>query len=232
MKCPKCGATLRPSKKYPGYYLCDTCRKRYPGTSNKKTNPTKPSPLKKNASPKIKKGKKNKKPLILLLVLLLLAGIGFYLYQSGLLFPNKEGNTIPEAKTTSYSAEEAASLNGVELQILSYEVSEGNKLIKPSNGNVFLLIELEVTNTTETAITINDVSDFRGIYQGEKITYSGLAYNILSDEMVRLNGTLEGNGALSGYVCLEVPEDYDIIELEYSHPAWSNQKVVFELTKE
>ena len=30
MKCPKCGSEVRPSKKYPGFYLCDTCRKRYP----------------------------------------------------------------------------------------------------------------------------------------------------------------------------------------------------------
>ena len=29
MKCPVCGHKVRPSKKYPGKYLCDTCRK-YP----------------------------------------------------------------------------------------------------------------------------------------------------------------------------------------------------------
>ena len=29
MKCPVCGHKVRPSKKYPGKYLCDTCRKRY-----------------------------------------------------------------------------------------------------------------------------------------------------------------------------------------------------------
>lgn len=33
MKCPTCGSEVRPSKKYPGYYLCDTCRKRYPESS-------------------------------------------------------------------------------------------------------------------------------------------------------------------------------------------------------
>ena len=33
MKCPRCGSDVRPSKKYPGYYLCDSCRKRYPATS-------------------------------------------------------------------------------------------------------------------------------------------------------------------------------------------------------
>lgn len=33
MRCPKCGAEVRPSKKHPGYYLCDTCKKRYPASS-------------------------------------------------------------------------------------------------------------------------------------------------------------------------------------------------------
>ena len=33
MRCPKCGNEVRPSKKYPGYYLCDTCKKRYAASS-------------------------------------------------------------------------------------------------------------------------------------------------------------------------------------------------------
>ena len=33
MKCPICGSEVRPSKKYPGKYLCDTCRKRFPASS-------------------------------------------------------------------------------------------------------------------------------------------------------------------------------------------------------
>lgn len=33
MKCPVCGHKVRPSKKYPGKYLCDTCRKRLPASA-------------------------------------------------------------------------------------------------------------------------------------------------------------------------------------------------------
>lgn len=33
MKCPVCGHKVRPSKKYPGKYLCDTCRKRFPASA-------------------------------------------------------------------------------------------------------------------------------------------------------------------------------------------------------
>lgn len=33
MRCPKCGDEVRPSKKFPGYYLCDTCKKRYAASS-------------------------------------------------------------------------------------------------------------------------------------------------------------------------------------------------------
>ena len=33
MKCPVCGHKVRPSKKCPGKYLCDTCRKRFPASA-------------------------------------------------------------------------------------------------------------------------------------------------------------------------------------------------------
>lgn len=33
MKCPVCGHKVRPSKKVPGKYLCDTCRKRFPASA-------------------------------------------------------------------------------------------------------------------------------------------------------------------------------------------------------
>ena len=33
MKCPDCGSEVRPSKKYPGKYLCDTCKKRFPASA-------------------------------------------------------------------------------------------------------------------------------------------------------------------------------------------------------
>lgn len=33
MKCPVCGHKVRPSKKYPDKYLCDTCRKRFPASA-------------------------------------------------------------------------------------------------------------------------------------------------------------------------------------------------------
>ena len=29
MKCPKCGNELRESKKTPGYFLCDSCKKKF-----------------------------------------------------------------------------------------------------------------------------------------------------------------------------------------------------------
>lgn len=29
MKCPKCGNELRESKKSPGYFLCDSCKKKF-----------------------------------------------------------------------------------------------------------------------------------------------------------------------------------------------------------
>lgn len=223
MKCPKCGKSMRQSKKHPGYYLCDNCRKRYPGSTNKTSTSPKRASRKKS-----KKRKKSKFPTLFLL-LLFLAAIGFFLFKSGMFSPDTSG-TAKEPNTTSFSAEETGTLEGIEVKILSSKKSSGRKAIKPSHGNSFLLIEVEISNTTDAPISINDITNFDASYQDAPLTHSASAYEVLTKKQPRLTGTIEPNEVLTGFVCYEVPSDFDKINLEFNYPVWYNQKISFSIT--
>lgn len=229
MKCPKCGKTMRPSKKYPGYYLCDTCRKRYPGSSNKPAPTAKPSTSNKSSRKKSKKRRKSKLPLIIFILVILLAA-GFFVIKSGILSSDSEKRAA-EPNTVSYSTEETGVLDGIEIKVLSTKTSSGGKVIKPLSGNSFLLIELEVHNTTDTPISISDISNFTGLYENSAIKYSASAYKILSKKQTRLSGTVEPGETFTGFVCYEVPSEFDKIDLEFHYPTWYNQKIAFSITK-
>lgn len=229
MKCPKCGSTVRPSKKYPGYYLCDTCRKRYPGSSIIHTTSAKSS--QDSSVPKKKNYKKKRMFGKFLLLLLLFASVFSVFYLTGL-FPRKNAATPKPEKTDTFLSTDTASLNGINLQIQSVQTSAGNELIKPSVGNVFLHIELQVENTTNSSKQVNGISDFTLFSNGKAFSHSAASYEALSEKLSRLHTELGPNTAATGYLCYEVPADWDNLKLQYINPKWSLHKVQIELFNE
>lgn len=229
MKCPKCGSPVRPSKKHPGYYLCDTCRKRYPGSSIIHTTSAK-SP-KGSSVPKKKNYKKKRMFGKFLLSLLLFAAVFSAFYLTGLL-PLENAATPKPEKIDTFLSTDTASLNGIDLHIQSVQTSAGNELIKPSVGNVFLHIELYVENTTNLSKQVNGISDFTLFSNGKAFSHSAASYEVLSEKQSRLHTELGSNAAATGYLCYEVPADWESLKLQYSNPKWSLHKVQIELINE
>ena len=227
MKCPKCGSLVRPSKKYPGYYLCDNCRKRYPGSSIINNVPAQ-SVHSEPASPR-KRHKKNYSFAKLLIVFFSLILLAAGLYFSGI-FQLEQVSEPKSENVETFSATDTATLNNMNLNILSLQTSTGNDLIKPNDGNVFLLIEVNVQNTSDQLKNVNSASDFALLQNGEPISYNASPYSILSEEQSRLHFDLEPNETATGFLCYEVPNDWTTLTLQYVNPKWSLQKIQIELS--
>lgn len=218
MKCPKCGSEVRPSKKYPGDYLCDKCKIRYRASSVLADNTDD------NTVPR-----KKKHPfLIIFLVLLLLVAAAAGAYYSGLI--SFEEPAVPQALVIdAYSKDETASLNGTEIKILSLESSAGNFLVKPANGNTILLVNVQITNTSENLVKISNMTNFKAYFNEEELLYNASLYEMLSDEQPRLAGELNPGSSINGYLCYEVPADWSSFKLEYMNPVWSLHKIQFDI---
>lgn len=252
MKCPICGSQVRPSKKYPGKYLCDKCHKRFPESSvidksvidkNKATAAIKPKP-----TPLPSVGKKKKRriwPWGLLVIIVLIAA----LTAACFIFPDK-ANTIlgalgisniqksAEEETgqdysTFHEIGETADYNNIEATILGYEESTGNEWAVPAEGNIFVLINMSITNHTEEELTVSSMASFEGYCNGAKLDYSSNAFTVLatSTDKQKLDGSLAVGETLSGYLCLEVPADWTSLEIHYSDKVWSEKTIKFQITK-
>lgn len=233
MKCPKCGSEVRPSKKYPGYYLCDTCRKRYPEDAV----------LKSASRPARNRRKKKNKFIPFLLVLLSLVlviflGLAYTFDFFG--FKNKTNDKSSSSaaedalsKDKIYKIGETATLHNVKVQVLDYEESEGDEWAAPSEGHHFLFVNLEITNNTEENLAVSSMASFES-YCGEyKLDYSSNAFTALATNTDKqlMNGSIAPDKSLSGYLCLEVPNDWTSITIQYSANVWSDEKVTFEIAK-
>lgn len=297
MRCPKCGTEVRPSKKSPGYYLCDTCKKRYAASSviddtddyedaydtydddygDSDDEPQSdssssfdyydtPKSVKSGPAPKArkssgtsggrKKSSNNKKrrkrgsPLkFILLVLLFLVILGIVAYAMGWIDFKKDNKKNDDKKTTqtdgkdttgddpaakdTYSVGETADYNNVQIQLLNYEESSGNDWGAPAEGNVFVFVNLEVVNNTDSEISVSSMASFDNYCGDYKLDYSSNAFTALAtdSEKQQMDGSIASGMRLNGYLCLEVPADWSSIEIHYSESIWSDSNIKFLITK-
>ena len=291
MKCPRCGSDVRPSKKYPGYYLCDSCRKRYPATSlipdetdddytdytlydtedaiepsepekpgrktersegsNRKSKGSSPKSGKRSSSSQSRSGRRSKKKqlegmiLIFLLAVILIVVVAV---KSGLISkdllpftkssqdsqdPQTDDTTKTGGDDTSYALGDTATLNDISIQVTDYEESKGDEWASPQEGNVFVFVNLTITNQAEKDITVSSMASFESYCNEIKLDYSVNAFTALAANTDRqqMDGSIAPGSSLSGYLCLEVPTDWMNLEIHYTDQVWKDEGVVFKISK-
>lgn len=293
MKCPRCGSDVRPSKKYPEYYLCDSCRKRYPATSlipdetdddytdytlydtedaiepsepekpgrktersegsNRKSKGSSPKSGKRSSSSQSRSGRRSKKKkkqlagmiLIFLLAVILIVVVAV---KSGLISkdllpftkssqdsqdPQTDDTTKTGGDDTSYALGDTATLNDISIQVTDYEESKGDEWASPQEGNVFVFVNLTITNQAEKDITVSSMASFESYCNEIKLDYSVNAFTALAANTDRqqMDGSIAPGSSLSGYLCLEVPTDWMNLEIHYTDQVWKDEGVVFKISK-
>ena len=250
MKCPHCYSEVRPSKKYPGYYLCDTCRKRYSAASvlpgKEPSEDDLASKGRRGRQANRRKTQKRKTPLYIFLViffLLLLAVAAYFLGLFGKVsdFLGLSGKSeVPpedspnsEVTDTLHKPKEAVEVDNICVQVLGYEESTGNEWAVPGEGSEFVFVNFEINNNTEEEITVSSMASFESYCCGYRLDYSPEAFTALATNQDRqqMDGAIAGGNTLNGYLCLEVPTDWQVIEIHYSTDVWSNNKVKFIIEK-
>lgn len=207
MKCPKCGSTLRASKKQPGSYLCDTCKKRFrPNVSSKK-----------------RKQKAKRKKLLRLLVISLLV------VCAAVLFVKFKPSIIGKSESDNYAVGQIASANGIELQITDFAFSNGTDEMKPSTGKKFILLNVTVSNESKEIMNLHTLSAFRLIADDKPVEYSSYVYEAEAANIKRLPESLEAGASFNGTVAFEIPAKASKLILQYANPIWSSDKLVFDI---
>ena len=120
-------------------------------------------------------------------------------------------------------------MNDVQVTLTNYEESTGDDFNKPSDGNVFVLAEFEITNNSDKEIVISSVMSFEAYADDYALNYSLGA--MIEKEGSQLDGTVAAGKKMKGWIGWEVPQDYTNVEIHFTDNVWSNNMFVFLIEK-
>lgn len=99
-------------------------------------------------------------------------------------------------------------------------------IFSPKDGNVFLIIKLNVKNISEEETIISSLGMFAGYADGKHVDLSIKAYTALTN-VLELDGSLAPNETKTGHIIVEVPEDWQEFKLIIKSSVLSTNRALF-----
>lgn len=157
---------------------------------------------------------------LIIIVILLLVIVGVAILGSGAL-----GNTRKEF----YGLGEPAIKNGVQVTLTDYQESYGSEWNAPSTGNVYILPEFEIENTSKKAAAVSSLLSFTAYADGVESTLSMGA--LMENNQKQLDGSVEPGKKMKGCIGYEIPNDWKELEIYFTPNARKGDKFKFVIEK-
>lgn len=134
-----------------------------------------------------------------------------------------------EQKTT-FGIGETAELNDVQVTMLNYTETDGSEFNKPTEGNVFVIVEFEIANNSDSELAVSSMLSFDAYADDYALNYSSSA-TIEAESGSQLDGTIAPGKKMKGEIGYEVPADWSNIEIHFTDNVWSSSDFVFVINK-
>lgn len=125
---------------------------------------------------------------------------------------------------------ETAELKNVQVTLASVTESDGSAYNKPTDGNVFVLCEFEITNNSDKEINISSMMSFNAYCDDYTCNYS-LTALLEKGNKNQLDGTIAAGKKFNGVIGYEVPADWNELEVHFTPDFWSGKDITFIATK-
>ena len=142
------------------------------------------------------------------------------------------GATTSESNTsetvveeTTFGVGDTAEYRGVKVTLNSITENTGSQFNKPTDGNVFLLVNFTIENNTDTDLVVSSMLSFDAYQDGYSTNMSLSALIEKSGE--QLDGTIAPGKKMQGTIGYEVPATYTEFEINYQADVWSSKKFTF-----
>ena len=151
--------------------------------------------------------------------------------------PQKIG-TVSNAPTPTESSSnqedvfrvgDVVSLNGVNVTLLSVNEDGGNQFLKPNSGNVFVVLEFDIDNQSDSEIAVSSLMSFSAYFDDYSTNISIGA--MTTSNKSQLDGSVAAGRKMTGVVGYEVPDDWNKVEIRFTPDFWSGKDIIFEYEK-
>lgn len=142
----------------------------------------------------------------------------------------ESSQTPTVTEQTTFKQGETAELNGVRVTMTSYKESNGGDYNKPSDGNIFIIVEFEIENNTDRELSVSSMLSFEAYADDYALNYS-LSALMEKGNSNQLDGTIAAGKKMRGVIGYEIPVDWKNVEIHFTDNVWSNNKFKFEITK-
>lgn len=147
--------------------------------------------------------------------------------------PQKEivGETIIETSTpqkTFFGLNESAVFDKLKFTATEITESTGEEFYFPSEGKVFVGIKFTIENISSKEQDVSSILLFDSYCDDIKVEYSLLANTVFDGT---IDGTLAPGKKMVGYYTVEVPKEWNTIELEVKQNWLSNNSATFMFNK-
>lgn len=213
MYCKYCGRQISTSSKF-----CDSCGK---PTDRTVTEPKK---------------KKKKHPILgaiaaVLAFFLVIGSCGNTDADS----PSGAGSGLSPAASTKpapkvYGIGDRQQDDGVAVTLNDVYEVEGNIIMEPADGNVYVLCDFTIENNTRDDLIVSSVLCFEAYFDDFAVEYSIGALSSM-DASMQLDSTLAPGKKIKGVVGYEVPEDWSDVEISYQPDVLSTNVFTFNHTR-
>lgn len=137
-----------------------------------------------------------------------------------------------EETTPVFGVGETAEMNDVQVALLSAMQSNGSQFAKPDDGNVFLILEFEITNNSEKDISISSVLNFEAYCDDYSLNQD--ITSLLAPEAEgknQLDGSVAAGKKMKGVIGYQVPAGFSTFEINVAPDFWSGNGIDFVVTQ-
>ena len=138
------------------------------------------------------------------------------------------GENNPPAETTA-GLNEPATLSKLKITATELKESQGESIFKPDSGKVFVGVKFTIENTSNEEQNISSLLQFTAYVDDVKTGYSFNAVSAFPDGT--LDGTIAAGKKLVGWYAVEVPENWQTLEISFQEDLFSSTAVSFEVAR-
>lgn len=119
---------------------------------------------------------------------------------------------------------ETAETKSVKATVSGIEKPAGNEFNKPSDGNEFVMVNIEIENISDKELHISSVMSFNAYADDNVVDYSIMAQTA-KEGAKTMDGTIAPGKKLAGCISYEAPKDWKQLEIHFEPEAFRDTKI-------